>query len=134
MVNNLIELKTAELVGAALDWAVGRAAGVDFGPDAIQSPREVIIGGYQGRPRVHWAPSHYWAQLGPLIKKYQLDLTFERVGLVYAYPCKDDGLPVIETRDHYGSSGPTHEIAACRAIVASHFGETVGIPNYLLEA
>lgn len=125
--NNLVEMKTAELEGAALDWAVGRAAGVDFGPDSMQSPREVIVGGYQGRPRVHWSPRQYWAQLGPLIKNHGISLLDSgATGAGYSARASDaQGM----------FSHPSDDmLVICRAIAARHFGETVGIPHYLLEA
>lgn len=127
--NNLTELKTSELEGAALDWAVGRAAGVDFGPDSLQSPREVIIGGYQGRPRVHWSPRQYWAQLGPLLKTHCISLLDAgAVGIGQNYAARaSDSMGVYQH--------PTDPmLAACRAIACRHFGKTVGIPSYLLEA
>lgn len=125
--NNLTELKTSELEGAALDWAVGRAAGVDFGPDSLQGTREVIIGGYQGRPRVHWAPTMYWAQLGPLIIAHRISLLDKGANGEKYMARASDSMGV-----HHHPTNPM--VAACRAIACRHFGDTVGIPTYLLEA
>ena len=121
--NNLTELKTSELEGAALDWAVGRAAGVDFGPDSLQSPREVIVGGYQGRPRVQWAPRLFWSQLGPLVDRFWREITswlFDRFNTKW--------------RDSIDGMPGDIQLWFCRAIAGSVFGDTVGIPTYLLEA
>lgn len=125
--NNLTELKTSELEGAALDWAVGRAAGVDFGPDSLQSPREVIVGGYQGRPRVHWSPRQYWAQLGPLLKAHRISLLDKGANGEKYMARASDSMGV-----YCHSTDPM--LTACRAIACRHFGDTVGIPTYLLEA
>lgn len=126
-VNNLHEVKTDTLDGVALDWAVGRAAAVDFGPDSLQSPRGVIIGGYQGRPCMHWSPRQYWAQLGPLIKAH---------GISFLAPGADGADVIARAVDVQGIfSHPTDVmLVICRAIVGRHFGDTVGIPTYLLEA
>lgn len=125
--NNLCEVKTETLEGVALDWAVGRAAGVDFGPDSLQSPREVIVGGYQNRPRVHWSPTRYWSQLGPLIKVH---------GISILAPGTAGPEFIARASDVQGMfSHPCDEmLVICRAIAARHFGETVGVPIYLLEA
>jgi len=132
--SEFVEMKTAELVGAALNWMVA---------EATQQPKTMFRGkayalfGSLALPfndaEQGYSPSCCWHCAGPLIEKYQLDLTFERKGTVYAYPCNDEGLPDTSRQsDEYGSYGATHLIAACRAIVASVLGDTVSVPKELV--
>ncbi|MCF5551909.1 DUF2591 domain-containing protein [Pseudomonas syringae] len=124
------EVKTADLVGAALDWGVAKAEGLDCGlwkKGSAPGYCVIIVSTF-------FCPATKWADCGPLIEKYQIDLTFERKGTIYAYPCNDDGLPDTSRQfDEYGSFGSTYLIAACRAIVASVLGETVSVPKELLS-
>lgn len=127
-----VEVKTSELIGAALDWAVGYAVRSNhLGVGSWQGSREAWLCDWS--VQACYSPSTDWADGGPLIDKYQLDLTFERKGLMYAYQCQDDGLPIIVTEDVFGSYGPTHLIAVCRAIVNATLGETVSIPSELMQ-
>jgi len=128
---DIVEVKTSELIGAALDWAVGYAVRSNhLGAGAWSGSREAWLADWS--VQACYSPSTEWADGGPLIDKYQLDLTFERVGLVYSYPCQDDGLPIIKG-EVYGSFGATHLIAACRAIVLDKLGETISIPSELMQ-
>jgi len=128
------EVETAELTGAALDWAVAQVEGVRYDPHYLS------CSGYRDGADVwsnwfvsNFQPSASWADGGRLIEKYQIDLTFERKGTIYAYPCNDDGLPDTSRQfDEYGSFGPTYLVAACRAIVAHKLGDTVSVPKELL--
>src|SRR3990172_7461511 len=58
-------------------------------------------------------PSTDWAQGGPLIKSYGIDLTTEGRGLIFA-SIDPQGIGYDEASSAYG---PNHLIAACRAIV-----------------
>ena len=96
-----MKIKTSELTGAALDWAVAMAenwAGADF----------------EVRPY-----STNWAQGGPIIER-------EKIGLLpsgNAYYERNGGT--------YYSYGPTPLIAAMRCYCASKLGDTVEIPEEL---
>lgn len=63
----------AELTGADLALWGGRAASADFGPDCHQG-EYIIIGGHSGTPPQVYAPHEDWAQGGPLIKQYNIQL------------------------------------------------------------
>lgn len=145
-----VEVKTSELRDKALDYMTAKAAGIPMfemwdnwpGNAAVTEATRVdpavicdLKWGlhFEASLRsVLWSPSTDWSQGGPLIDKHQLDLTFERKGLMYAYQCQDDGLPIIVTEDSFGSFGSTHLIAACRPIVAAKLGDTVSIPAELV--
>lgn len=136
--HEMIEVKTSELTGAALDWAVAQIDEVKTimmnvrqseqkKPFALFGSLALPLASEQG-----YAPSSCWHCGGPLIEKFQLDLTFERKGTIYAYPCNDDGLPDTSRQtDEYGSYAQTYLVAACRAIVAKQLGEVVSVPAEL---
>ena len=133
---NFIEIKTVDLIGAALDWAVAQ---VDEVKTIMLSPRAQepkkpfalfgslalpIGGGEQG-----YAPSTCWHCGGPLISKYQMDFTVEHPKTIGAAVCDDNGM-YIGDRVLFGE---THLVAACRAIVASVLGDTVSVPKELCQ-
>lgn len=142
--NQMIAVKTAELIGPALDWAVAEAEGIQRfvmgndwpGNSAVDDAADrdrVVICNLIGRLVVarggwsdEWKPSASWAQGGPLIEKHNVQL-----------------LPPgreweAQTDMRQGPSfwakafGSTALIAACRAIVASKLGDTVRVPAALL--
>jgi hypothetical protein len=111
-------MKTSELTGAQLDWAVAKCEGLD----------PFIRGGniYSGAMR--WtSPSTDWAQGGPIIER-------EGISTAYGLITKGSGL-WSATNDVWGDnwmiSGPTPLIAAMRCFVASKLGDGVDIPKEL---
>ncbi len=121
----MIEVKTCELSGAALDWAVAQAEGMKSIVLAKDNPEEkwqVQKHDYQGGP---WWPSQSWDQCGPLIEKHKVELevsgsewcaNLEHIGFCFWMP----------------SESPL--IAACRAIVAARLGDTVSVPAELVQS
>ncbi|MEL4167319.1 phage protein NinX family protein [Pseudomonas sp. ZS001] len=146
--SELIEVKTADLTGQALDWAVAIAVHgkVYVYPEGGLCPPEDTIslneddgtmrvnsGGFH--PKDSWSPSTDWSQGGPLIEKYQVALV----------PEAHDGLEGTEMSERWyadiyydGGEQYTTEhcetplIAASRAIVAAYLGDTVSIPAELI--
>ena len=101
-------MKTSELTGAALDWAVVKADGVED-IDFVW-------------PRLrNYSPSTDWAQGGPIIEREKIDVDY--------WP---DGGYWQATSDTYDSFGPTPLIAAMRCFVASRLGDEVDIPEELV--
>jgi hypothetical protein len=101
------KVKTSELSGQALDWAVARADGY---------PDEDIS--------VDWNYSTDWAQGGPIIERENLSL------LMCGWDEVDGALPVWQATSSSGREiidGPTPLIAAMRCYVASKLGEEVDI-------
>ena len=142
-----IEVKTQDLSGAALNWATFCAVYPGMQPtiNVIESTSKSIFPGgrpvtfpravslsYSGAYGVehHWYPSSDWEYGGPLFARFNIDFTVERNDLIFASVCDDAGMPVMPG-DVNGAFGPTHLIAACRAIVASVLGETVSVPKEL---
>ncbi len=123
--SNMIEVSVAELSGAALNWAVAvatEARDIVFTKDSLTC-------GYQLADEVCWTndyqPSSDWSQGGPMVESCSVTLAPYSVNK-YGKPSKW----IAEPRpDLEGSeSGPTALIAACRAVVASKFGDTVSVP------
>jgi hypothetical protein len=104
-----MKIKTSELTGAALDWAVARCAGYRL--DLV--------------PEDSYTPSTDWSQGGPIIERECMDLLCLEGG--------DDGWQA----DRYlhtekvEAYGPTPLIAAMRCYVASKLGDTIDIPEEL---
>ena len=111
-------VKTCELIGSALDWAVAKSEGdehwtSDRNPDW-----------FAWRMR-NWKPSTEWAQCGPLIEKYKVVIETDDASIYWAR------LPPYNS---LFKSGSDHLVAACRAIVAAKLGDTVQIPDELWTA
>ena len=107
-------MKTSELTGAALDWAVAKCEGV---PEYLLD-----------KPwRVSELLEHYstdWAQGGPIIEREKISL-FEGVNDWSAKASIDH--PLWDKR----WTGPTPLIAAMRCYVASKLGDEVEVPDGL---
>jgi hypothetical protein len=103
-------MKTSELTGAALDWAVAKCEE-----------------GIWDKPIAHgfiYRPSSAWSQGGPII---------EREGITVS-----DGSPVTglewmacDRGSTHIQHGPTYLIAAMRCYVASKLGDEVNVPEEL---
>ncbi|MCW2272434.1 DUF2591 domain-containing protein [Pseudomonas sp. JUb96] len=123
----LIEVKTADLVGEALGWAVGKAEDLEvlLAPPIYGNPWRVFVR-YTGEVtirQVRYNPWEDWAVGGQLIQKY-------RVGFgLYS----NSFFAVTGLDDISGDAdGSTHLIAACRAVVTAKLGNAVPVPQELI--
>lgn len=119
----MTKIKTSELTGAALDWAVATCEGVtdewrEDGPFLWNGVPCIRIGGHD----VNYKPSTDWAQGGPIIEREGMHLT---CGLNKSYAMLNMGYLVHEY-------GDTPLIAAMRCYVASKLGDEVDVPEELL--
>ncbi len=122
----MIEVKTTELEGATLDWAVAVAIG--------HKPR---TGGKCAYPveiedwnkpdtqvnAARFEPSTDWAQGGPLIEKYRIE-PHPYNGIIGGKLCK---AWKVGSQSHTGLL-----VAACRSIVVRELGDVVGVPAELM--
>ena len=117
----MIEVKTAELIGPALDWAVDVATAdlFDLHPDRSERIIGQILCG-------EFSPSTDWAQGGPLIDRHKVSIAYHNGPDCAPMACLRDTHPALEC-------GETVLIAACRAIVAAKLGDTVRVPAVLVE-
>ncbi|WP_313317778.1 phage protein NinX family protein [Pseudomonas sp.] len=127
---DLIEVKTADLVGEALGWAVGRAEGLDvfLAPPQYGNPWRVFAR-YQASATEHtkrFNPWEDWAIGGPLVEKHvrliEASASSEIATLVWC--------PVAE-REGEGW-GETILGSSMLAIVAAKLGDTVQVPKELM--
>jgi hypothetical protein len=113
-------MKTSELTGAALDWAVAKCEVVAVRWSAAHE--QLLVDGYPYRV---WQPHTNWLQGGPIIEREGIGLHFD-----------DDDNDPWAARPYLGDTwnlmlGPTPLIAAMRCYVASKLGEEVEIPEEL---
>jgi hypothetical protein len=123
-------MKVSELTGAALDWAVAKAEGIELSNGCYN--RLLVDGRMSAGQKMltPYNPSTDWSQGGPIIER-------EKIGLSYDYEndeweaCKwinpDKHMPLM-------NSGPTPLIAAMRCYVASKLGgDEVEVPEELTQ-
>lgn len=117
-------MKTSELTGHALDWAVAKCEGLlCFGYRTDGELFAVVDsdGKVEG-----FMPSANWAQGGPIIERAVVSLGVEEGG--WRALCWGVDGP---NRELYSMRGPTPLVAAMRCFVASKLGDTVEVPEEL---
>lgn len=135
-----MKVKTADLTGAALDWAVAKCEGYRDANDPAEHEGEdetlcVYNWAFMREPRVaaRWLVdlqySTNWAQGGPIIER-------ERIILIPQSNLRGEQLPIwsASVNLYPGPSwaGPTPLVAAMRCFVASKLGDEVDIPEELM--
>ena len=104
-------MKTSELTGSALDWAVAKCEGYEG----------VAL---QERTNTDWySPSTNWSQGGPIIER-------ECIFIAPTWDGETAGSSARASRTAW-IEGPTPLIAAMRCYVASKLGDNVEIPEEL---
>lgn len=136
-----MKIKTSELEGAALDWAVAVAIGWKepiFGVGLIRyfeedrylmmetpDPNEPddVTKPHHFNHYEQWSPRRIWSQGGLLIEKYIHLISQDGKGGMYAQ--------CVSAPTYEFGEGPTILIASCRAIVASVLGDEVDVQGAL---
>lgn len=109
-------MKTSELTGAALDWAVQQCEGARKDIDFVWWTDD------------HYTPSSDWSQGGPIIERERIAVGFD------GFDDVDAALPIwsaCKYVDGFERYGPTPLIAAMRCYVASKLGDDVDVPEEL---
>ena len=105
-------MKTLELTGAALDWAVAKCEGLLHDDGTVSD---------------YWQPSELWEQGGPIIEREGIGLRGPSIrGNAWAAFIDLSGTSQGSQHRH---TGPTPLIAAMRCYVASKLGDTVDVPD-----
>lgn len=130
-------MKTSELTGNALNYAVAKAQGFDVYKDEMLNGHIMhgfwVSGYYPGDLNSwvqleHFTPSTNWSQGGPIIEREllapepELDVNCK----CFRWCCRN------WAGDGGYLYGPTPLIAAMRCLVASRLGDEVEIPKELL--
>ena len=126
-------MKTSELTGAALDWAVAKAEGWLEPKFGEQKPRVVVDTEFwvdrpavcwNPRPQVYYDPEYHpstdWSQGGPIIERELIAVWFSK---------GDWKSQRSDTSNKQHGSTPL--IAAMRCYVASKLGDNIDIPEEL---
>lgn len=124
--SEFVEVKTSELVGTALNWAVALA---DRGADRMPSAAQFKVWG-------DYRPSINWSEGGPLIDRYQVALVPEANDGDIGTESSSRWIAEIyyDGGEHYATDAcDSALIALCRAIVAAKLGDVVQVPVVLLE-
>jgi len=108
-----MKIKTADLIGPALDWAVAK---VWYGPEYDMSIPLFDDG-------LIFQPSALWQHGGPIIEREQITVEYQGWG------GEDQWIGYIRHDEEI--AGPTPLIAAMRCFVASKLGEEIDIPEGL---
>lgn len=127
---DLIEVKTADLVGEALGWAVGMAEGLEL---EMEPPHYGTAWRVFARHRYtvteqakRFNPWEDWAVGGPLLQKHNVSLHCPQKDWDYwAAWITENGKDVAQ-----GADLPLP--AACRTIVAHKLGDIVRVPKELM--
>ena len=123
-----MKIKSSELIGPALVWAVATCEGYT----ATIKPTEVVYVHHNGEwhHNGNWRPPTNWAQGGPIIEREKIDCVADPNGkdvwMGQLYATRLSGEKVIR------AYGPTPLIAAMRCYVASKLGDEVDVPEELL--
>jgi hypothetical protein len=96
-------MKTSELTGAALNWAVAAIEANAWG---------------------YFSPSANWTHGGPIIEREAIQLTPDEYTGTWSAYMTNEGEP-------YEGTGPTPLIASMRCYVAAKMGDEVEIPEGL---
>lgn len=115
-----MKIKTAELTGAALDWAVAKSSGQQGRMAALEAGVRF------------WSPSSDWADGGPIIERERIATSFCQAPNTLGGDCWIATYPAWPVRENtVWAEGPTPLIAAMRCFVATKFGDEVDVPDEL---
>jgi hypothetical protein len=120
-----MKVKTSELQGEALDWAVAKC---EF-PEPDYEPQDWLVYITEDCMDDGWVfkPSTDWAQGGPIIER-------ERLKIVYFASSQEWNVSKLRYRglcEPHDIKGPSLLVAAMRCYVASKLGDEVEIPEEL---
>lgn len=115
-------MKTSELTGAALDWAVAKCEGYQNKDYCPHDQR------FRDDDNKWFCPSEDWAQGGPIIEREGISILY-RVGVNMTATINGQ----YEQSVPYNQRGNPQLIAAMRCYVASKMGDEVDVPKELTE-
>ncbi|MCI9802139.1 phage protein NinX family protein [Proteus mirabilis] len=118
-----MKIKTSKLKGLALDWAVGKAVGVD-----VRIGKEFVV----DANNCVYSPSSSWVICGEFVDTYAIELINEMLSNDFGhYQIAWSAICNYLQDDYY--DGDTPQEAICRAVVMLGIGNEVEIPEELLN-
>lgn len=126
-----MKVKTAELIGPALDWAVAKCE--IKGWFGYSKTGITIKGNWSWQTHkdtyIEYSPSTVWAQGGPIIEREVITLNIAACCFIWVAHKNQPTL----MHNSYRQEGETPLIAAIRCYVASKLGDEVDVPEDLLK-
>jgi hypothetical protein len=122
-------MKTSELTGAALDWAVAKCENLHPDTDYVSNcDWGVFVNFSNDYVNVRYTPSDDWGWAGSIVEREKISLVYnerpEDVEGWRSFCC------VGEPRMEYGS---TPLVSAMRCYVASKLGDEIDVPKELTK-
>lgn len=139
--SQFVEVKTAELTGPALDWAVAMAEGweADRPQDGQVRKNGVyrLVGSRPSRSTVSpdwfYDPSTNWAHGGPLLDRHAtMVLSHDHSSEVMIGGFWNPSREAACEKKSPSADGPSILVALCRAIVSAKLGDVVQVPAELV--
>lgn len=121
-----MKIKTSELSGSDLDWAVAVALGAhgqETGSKTLKGCKHWVVPGFEPMRWDNWTPSWDWKQGGKLIASHAIGFVGHDADNWQAFSSPEDVT--------YRGVGPTHLVAACRMIVSAKLGDEIEVPEEL---
>ena len=118
-----MKVKTSELSGRALDFAVAKAN--KFSDESLS----LLLGACSE----DYKPSTDWGVCGQLIEAFKISCYASvdpENGKLYHWVAVNEKLPYDKRRGH---TAATPQVAICRAVVSAKLGDEVEIPDELME-
>ena len=150
-----MKIKTADLIGPAIDWAVAKCEGLPLRRDPMGfktgqqagwwvwggEGQNEIVGHLKTRRNQHdgYSPSTNWSQGGPIIEREKLSASYWGDKSKFGQHSKPEQWWEARHPTHRTQSrrtvgfGPTPLIAAMRCYCCAKLGEYVDIPEELCQ-
>jgi hypothetical protein len=124
------EMKTAELTGPALDWAVAKCE--NFARITVWQSGVAVCRSPTYEDETFWDPSTDWSQGGPIIDRERISTWTDYTDCNWTAKLEIfSEKPPRYAPTEVNAYGPTALIAAMRCYVASKLGDEVHIPESL---
>lgn len=123
-----MKIKTNELIGRTLDYAVAtcRGKGIEF--DCPSDPW-LTVDGIADQPLHSYTPSTDWLLAGPIIDREGINLNF----MQFDSPTYWTAHIRTSEKTRFGAWAADPLVAAMRCYVASKLGDEVEVPEELLK-
>ena len=131
-----MKIKTADLIGPALDWAVGVAASMPIHVSKqtkFPTFNKVLcrMGDDDSTDFRAYTPSSNWSQGGPIIEREMINVK-SNLARMREHPEYDWWADCPEKRICVSFNGPTPLVAAMRCYCCSKLGNEVDVPDELV--